>query len=281
MKVASVNYKCASAEKVFTNSLKHTGFGILENHPVNWELIESVYKEWRSFMTSETVNNYYYNKNTQDGYFPPDVSEVAKGEKHKDLKHYFHLYFPWGQYPHELSDNAKKLFEQLYQLGQELLKWIDNNLDINIAKKLKESFSDSISYERTLLRILHYPALKGSEEKGAIRAAAHEDINLITLLPVASSPGLEIYSKYDNSWHEVSCKPKSIIVNIGDMMQEMTEHQYIATKHRVVNPKAEKKSSDRMSIPCFIHAKANTYLSKKYPTAADFLNERLIELGVK
>ena len=82
-------------------------------------------------------------------------------------------------------------------------------------------------------------------------------------------------------WIEVPCKSKSIIVNIGDMMQEMTNYEYIATKHRVVNPKGTNKSEDRMSLPCFLHAKADSYLSEKYPTADHFLQERLSALGVK
>ena len=281
MQIVSVKHDDKNAARLFTDSLKKTGFGVLETHPISWQLIEDVYKEWREFLKSGRADRYQYDKKTQEGYFPIDVSEVAKGEIHKDLKHYFHLYFPWGIYPDEVSDSAKKLFDQIFDLGKTLLQWIDNNISSEVAKKLSVPFTEALSYERTLLRILHYPAIKGDEEEGAIRAAAHEDINLITLLPVASSPGLEVYSHNEDKWYEVPCKPQSIIVNIGDMMQEMTEHEYIATKHRVVKPKGEKQGIDRMSIPCFMHAKKDVYLSEKYPTAESFLNERLLELGVK
>ena len=209
-----------------------------------------------------------------------DVSEVAKGETVKDIKHYFHLYFPNGLYPKEISQKARLYFEQVFELGKTLLVWIDQHMNPQVSKTLKSRLVDTLSYEKTLLRILHYPAIKGDEEVGAIRAAAHEDINLITLLPAASSPGLEVYSSQNDTWYEVPVKTKSIIVNIGDMLEEMTQGEYIATKHRVVKPEGEAKGLDRLSMPCFMHPKSDVYLSKKYPQSKDFLNERLRELGV-
>ncbi|MBK2124026.1 2OG-Fe(II) oxygenase family protein [Fangia hongkongensis] len=281
MNILSVDYFNPNAPKRFTDSLKQTGFGVLETHPINWDLIEAVYAEWREFITSDAAQNYHYNKDTQDGYFPMDTSEIAKGETVKDIKHYYHLYFPWGRYPKEISDNARLLYNELYTLGKILLQWIDDHMNPTVAKKLAMPLVDALSPEKTLFRILHYPAIQGDEEAGAIRAAAHEDINLITLLPVASSPGLEVYSHQENKWYEVPCKERSIIINIGDMLQEMTEYEYIATKHRVVKPEGEAKGVDRMSTPCFMHPKPEVYLSKKYPTAQGFLDERLFELGVK
>ena len=92
-----------------------------------------------------------------------------------------------------------------------------------------------------------------------------------------------IERSHPSAWfaYEVPCKPQSIIINIGDMLQEMTNFEYIATKHRVVKPEGEAQGVDRMSTPCFMHAKADVYLSEKYKTADAFLDERLIELGVK
>ncbi|WP_440683025.1 2OG-Fe(II) oxygenase family protein [Cysteiniphilum halobium] len=281
MKILSVDYYAKNAAKRFTDSLKQTGFGVLETHPINWQLIEDVYSEWREFINSKVAHNYYYDKTTQDGYFPMDISETAKGETTRDLKHYFHLYFPNGRYPKEVSNKARELFEKLFELGKTLLQWIDDHMDPKTSQELHMPLVEALSFDRTLFRVLHYPAIKGDEEPGAIRAAAHEDINLITLLPVASSPGLEVYAHKEDKWYEVPCKPQSIIINIGDMLQEMTNFEYIATKHRVVKPEGEAQGVDRMSIPCFMHAKADVYLSDKYPTADAFLDERLIELGVK
>ncbi|MCF6767437.1 isopenicillin N synthase family oxygenase [Thiotrichales bacterium 19S11-10] len=281
MNILTVDYFDPNASEIFAKSLKETGFAVLKTHPLNWQLIEDIYAEWRAFFNSDAVKQYHFDKEKQDGYFPMDVSEVAKGETVKDIKHYYHLYFPWGRYPKEVSKKAEELFTQMFDLGKTLLQWIDDHMDPNVHQSLPSALVDTLSYERTLLRILHYPQLEGNEEEGAIRAAAHEDINLITLLPAASAPGLEVFSHHDQTWYEVPAPENAIIINIGDMLQEMTQGEYIATKHRVVKPEGEAKGTDRLSTPCFMHAKADVYLSDRYPTAADFLNERLRELGVK
>ncbi|QIV94989.1 isopenicillin N synthase family oxygenase [Allofrancisella frigidaquae] len=281
MNILSVDYYADGAAKDFTRSLKETGFAVLKTHPIDWSLIQTVYKEWEDFLKSDKAQIYKFDIEKQDGYFPKDVSEIAKGEKVKDIKHFYHLYFPWGRYPSEVSDAAKKMFYQMLELGKTLLQWIDDYMDPKVADKLPMRLRDTISESGTLLRILHYPAIQGNEDPGAIRAAAHEDINLITLLPIASSPGLQVLSPTNNQWYDVPCDSESIIVNIGDMLQEMTNGEYIATKHRVVKPEGEAENVDRISTPCFIHPKSDVYLSQKYPQAGDFLNERLKELGLK
>ena len=281
MNILSVDYYADNAAQDFTKSLKETGFAVLKTHPIDWNIIQTVYKEWEAFMKSGDVEKYLFDKENQDGYFPKDVSEVAKGEKVKDIKHFYHLYFPKGRYPAEVSDAARNMFEQMIALGKELLQWIDDHMDPAISKKLPQRLRDTISEPDTLLRILHYPAMQGDEEVGAVRAAAHEDINLITLLPIASSPGLQVMSPVTGEWYDVPCDSESIIINIGDMLQEMTNGEYIATKHRVVKPEGETENVDRVSTPCFIHPKPEVYLSEKYPQSRIFLDERLRELGLK
>ena len=281
MNILSVDYYADDAAADFTKSLKETGFAVLKTHPIDWQLVQTVYKEWECFLKSQKAENYRFNPDKQDGYFPKDVSEVAKGEKIKDIKHFYHLYFPWGRYPNEVSNAAREMFNQMIALGKILLQWIDDYMDREVAAKLPLELKDTVSESDTLLRILHYPAMQGNEEPGAVRAAAHEDINLITLLPIASSPGLQVLSPFNNQWYEVPCDSESIIINIGDMLQEMTNGEYIATKHRVVKPEGEIQNIDRVSTPCFIHPKPDVYLSKKYPQARIFLDERLKELGLK
>ena len=281
MNILSVDYYADDAAADFTKSLKETGFAVLKTHPIDWSIIQTVYKEWQDFMKSGDAGKYLFDKENQDGYFPKDISEVAKGEKVKDIKHFYHLYFPKGRYPIEVSSAAREMYQSMISLGETLLQWIDDHMDPTVASKLSQRLKDTLSPENTLLRVLHYPALEGDEEVGAVRAAANEDINLITLLPIASSPGLQVLSPFTNEWIDVPCDSESIIVNIGDMLQEMTNGEYIATKHRVVKPEVETKNVDRMSTPCFIHAKSDTYLSDKYPTAEKFLDERLRELGLK
>ncbi len=104
--------------------------------------------------------------------------------------------------------------------------------------------------EQTLLRILHYPPLNGEEELGAIRAAAHEDINLLTILPAANEPGLQVKAK-DGSWLDVPCDFGNLIVNIGDMLQEASQGYFPSTTHRVINPEGADKTKARISLPLF------------------------------
>ncbi len=281
MNILSVDFYAENAAQDFTKSLKETGFAVLKIHPIDWQLIQDVYDEWLAFFKSGNANKYLFDKKNQDGYFPMDVSEVAKGEKVKDIKHFYQLYFPQGRYPSEVSDKARQMFEQMTKLGKTLLQWIDDHMNPEVVAKLPMCLRDTLSEPRTLLRILHYPILQGKEEPGAIRAASHEDINLITLLPIASSPGLQVQSPNNDNWYNVPNDSQSIVVNIGDMLQEMTNGEYIATKHRVIKPEGETENIDRVSTPCFIHPKADVYLSDKYPTAEDFLLERLKELGLK
>lgn len=236
----------------------------------------------------DAYEKYHFDAIKQDGYFPQTISEMAKNHKHKDLKHFYHLYFPRGRYPKEVSLRAKKLWEQMIDLGKLLLNWIDDHMDPEVKAKLPcKQLSDILCPANTLLRVLHYPADKDTlgdaaekDKDGAVRAAPHEDINLITVLPAGSSKGLQVFSNKDGRWFEVPCIRGSIIINIGDMLQELTQGEYIATTHRVVKPDGEDKSHDRMSTPCFMHPRPDAYLSERYPTSRAFLYERLRELGV-
>jgi isopenicillin N synthase-like dioxygenase len=153
-------------------------------------------------------------------------------------------------------------------------------MDPAVRAKLRIPLSETCSLERTLLRVLHYPGNDGTEDTSAIRAGAHEDINLITVLPVGSSRGLQVYNKANQTWYEVPQEAKSIVVNIGDMLQELTGGEYVSTTHRVMKPDDEPASGDRMSTPCFIHCGDEVYLSERYPRANDYLMERLRELGL-
>ena len=129
-----------------------------------------------------------------------------------------------------------------------------------------------------LLRVIHYPPIKEKDEKDALRAAAHEDINLITILLAGSQPGLQVKNN-ENQWIDVESDYGSLIVNIGDMLQECSRGYYPSTTHRVINPSAEKNHS-RYSMPFFLHPRDEVKLSKNY-TARSYLQERLKQLGLK
>ena len=130
----------------------------------------------------------------------------------------------------------------------------------------------------TLLRVLHYPPLEGDESAGAIRAAAHEDINLLTILPAANEPGLQVQLK-TGEWIDVPSDFGNLIVNIGDMLQEASGGYFPSTSHRVINPVGADMSKSRVSLPLFLHPRSEVILSERH-TQHSYLMERLRELGV-
>jgi len=277
--VLTVDYCSADAPKIFTQSMQQIGFAVLCNHPISMDLIHEAYQYWNDFFFSDktTKECYLHQKNTQDGYFP-FRTENAKDRKISDLKEFYHVY-PWGRIPPDLRDISLKIYAALEKLSAELLQWIENVLPTPIANQLsmplKEMIKDS---PNTLLRILHYPPLKDNEEEGAIRAAPHEDINLITLLPAATAPGLEVLDS-TGQWHAVSCDPGSIVVNVGDMLQMCTGHYYKSTTHRVINPDNGDKRKSRFSMPLFLHPRPDVFLSKSC-RADEYLHQRLREIGI-
>ncbi|MBM4983789.1 isopenicillin N synthase family oxygenase [Vibrio parahaemolyticus] len=278
MKLETVDYLAYDAAQQFVASLRETGFGVLKNHPIPQELVESIYKNWHEFFCSEEKNDFQFNVETQDGYFPPSVSEVAKGHKVKDIKEYFHVY-PWGQIPEPLKAEILEYYERANAFAQELLGWVEEYAPKDVQEKFSIALSEMINNsDKTLLRVLHYPPMTGEEEPGAIRAAAHEDINLLTVLPAANEPGLQVMSK-DGEWIDVPCDFGNLIINIGDMLQEASGGYFPSTTHRVINPTGARQEKSRISLPLFLHPKPDTVLSERY-TAHSYLMERLRELGV-
>ncbi|HCG8743088.1 TPA: isopenicillin N synthase family oxygenase [Vibrio parahaemolyticus] len=278
MKLETVDYLADDAAQQFVASLRETGFGVLKNHPIPQELVESIYKNWQEFFCSEEKNDFQFNVETQDGYFPPSVSEVAKGHKVKDIKEYFHVY-PWGQIPEPLKAEILEYYERANAFAQELLGWVEEYAPKDVQEKFSIALSEMINNsDKTLLRVLHYPPMTGEEEPGAIRAAAHEDINLLTVLPAANEPGLQVMSK-DGEWIDVPCDFGNLIINIGDMLQEASGGYFPSTTHRVINPTGARQEKSRISLPLFLHPKPDTVLSERY-TAHSYLMERLRELGV-
>ncbi|BDU40092.1 isopenicillin N synthase family dioxygenase [Vibrio nigripulchritudo] len=278
MKLETVDYRSPNAAEQFVKSLRETGFGVLSNHPIQKELVESIYENWYKFFTSEEKEQYQFNVETQDGYFPPSVSEVAKGHTVKDIKEYFHVY-PWGQIPPSLKEQILDYYQQANAFAQELLGWVEEHAPQDVQEKFSIALSEMINgSEQTLLRVLHYPPMTGSEEPGAIRAAAHEDINLLTVLPAANEPGLQVLGK-DGNWLDVPCDFGNLIINIGDMLQEASGGYFPSTTHRVINPTGEQQTHSRISLPLFLHPKPEVVLSERH-TAGSYLTERLRELGV-
>ncbi|HSP81214.1 MAG TPA: 2OG-Fe(II) oxygenase family protein [Myxococcaceae bacterium] len=278
MNVLVVDYRAPDAPARFTESLRTTGFGVLKNHPISQEMVESIYREWKAFFDGEAKHHYAYSKQTQDGFFSSEISEVAKGHTLKDIKEYFQIY-PKGRYPSEVSDTARRYYGQASELARELLGWVDAHTPDEVKARFSMPLSEmTTGSDRTLLRVLHYPPLRGDEPEGALRAAAHEDINLLTVLPAANEPGLQVKDR-DGNWLDVPCDFGTLIINTGDMLQEASGGYYPSTTHRVVNPTGEGRFKSRISLPLFLHPRDEVVLSERY-TALSSLQERLRELGV-
>ena len=276
--IETIDYKSANAKHKLVESLHNTGFAVLYNHPIDQKQITSVYAEWEKFFNDDEKYSYKFDPETQDGYFPY-LSENAKGYSKKDLKEFFH-YYEWGIYPNNMSNTTKLLYHDLLILGQKLLKWIDIHSPKNISSCFSMPLYQMSSGSKTnLLRILHYPPLNTNIEEGEIRAAEHEDINLITILVAGSQPGLQVKTN-DDQWIEIECNAGWIVINSGDMLSECSTGYFPSTSHRVINPSGKASNFSRYTIPLFIHPRDEVVLSNNY-TAKEFLHERLKEIGLK
>jgi isopenicillin N synthase-like dioxygenase len=278
MQVLTVDYRDPNASEILAQSLTNTGFAVLSNHPIHFDNVYRAYQEWADFFASDAKHSYLFDPKKQDGFFPTTISETAKGNDIKDLKEYYHLY-PWGRYPTSIGPLTHQLFTDLSTLAGTLLGWIEEHTPAKIRTKFSMPLSSMVQDSpQTLLRVLHYPPLTGNEQPNAIRAAAHEDINVLTLLPAASAPGLQV-KDLQGKWHDVPCDPATIVVNVGDTLQLCSQGYYRSTSHRVINPTGEEAKKGRLSMPLFLHAKPDVRLSETH-TQHSFLQERLRELGV-
>jgi len=193
-----------------------------------------------------------YDAQNFDGFFPIEEAESAKGHSQRDLKEYYHFY-PWGKCPQSLRAELENYYTTTVEFANELLSWAEAYLPTSVRDSLSESLSAMMrGSDQSLLRILHYPPLPDDIEPGAVRANAHEDINLLTILPAANEPGLQVKAK-DGSWLDVPCDFGNLIVNSGDMLQEATDRFYPSTTHRVINPEGSDRSKSRISLPLFLH----------------------------
>lgn len=273
-----VDFRDADAGEKFATSLRETGFGVISHHPIDQDLINRCYADWEKFFQGTEKFNYEFDPIAHDGYISTELSETAKGHTQKDLKEFFHLYES-TKFPEELRPQTMELREQMVSMAKTLLVWIEANLPEEISAKLSMPLSDMLNGSiHNLLRILHYPPLRGDEPEGAIRAAAHGDINLITVLPAATAEGLQAQST-DGSWVDVPINSNWIIINAGDMLEEATGGFYPSTQHRVMNPTGEAAKLPRLSMPFFLHPEASVKLSERH-TADSYRWERYRELGL-
>lgn len=297
-----------SNRQQFVNQLgkafEEVGFVAVRNHGIPSFLIRDLYQTVEAFFQLPEDKKRAYEiagLAGQRGY-TSFGKEHAKGSDAPDLKEFFQYgqTVPEGisspeDYPANVmvSDipNFNQLFLDAYRSfensGSALLSAIGLHLGIG-----QDYFTGHIHYGNSILRAIHYPPIT-HEPKSAIRAEQHEDINLITLLVGASADGLEILSK-QNEWLPVKAGPDEIVVNVGDMLQRLTNDRLKSTTHRVVNPPRELWHTSRYSIPFFLHpvsamslACLEGCISPAHPklyddyTAGQYLEERLREIGLK
>ncbi|GAA4232377.1 2-oxoglutarate and iron-dependent oxygenase domain-containing protein [Postechiella marina] len=279
------------------------GFVALKGHFLNEALVDNLYKEVKNFFSLpiETKRKYEIEGiGGQRGYVSFG-KESAKGKKEGDLKEFWHF----GQYvenndalkkeyPENVTVNELAAFntvgKEAYKMLEKTAKYVLRALSLHLG--LEETyFDDYIFNGNSILRPIHYPPIK-EEPKEAVRAAAHGDINLITLLMGAQGKGLQVQN-HKGEWIDAIAEQDELMINVGDMLSRHTNNKLKSTIHRVVNPPKELWGTSRYSIPFFMHPISEMKLNvlegcidDKNPkqfediTAGEFLNERLIELGL-
>lgn len=276
MNVRSINCLSRSAAHEFATSLHETGFAVLRNHPIPAPLLSRLRDDWSAFFASADKHDYLVDSGLdatdRSGFFPASQSETAVTASVKDLKEFYHVIAD-HVIPETCSATTLEYRTLALGLGAKLLGWLEEQTPKDAMPTIDEPLSEVLSLEASVLRILHYPPLDGSEAPNAVRAAAHEDINFLTILPAANQPGLEVRDTA-GVWHAVSCDPGSIVVNSGDMLSEATTAFYPSTTHRVANPRSGIANESRISIPFFLTPRLDLRLSARY-TAREHLNERL------
>ncbi|CAM2791465.1 isopenicillin N synthase family oxygenase [Chryseobacterium flavum] len=279
------------------------GFVALKGHFLDDNLVDELYGEVKNFfdLPVETKQKYEIpGIGGQRGYVGFG-KETAKGFKKGDLKEFWHF----GQYlsddskyKSEYPDNVivdelpkfnevgKEAFQMLEKTGQYVLRALAIHLGLD-----EFYFDDKIAEGNSILRPIHYPPIT-EEPDDAVRAAAHGDINLITLLMGAQGKGLQVQN-HNGEWIDAIAEPDELMINVGDMLSRHTNNKLKSTIHRVVNPPRELWGTSRYSIPFFMHPVSAMSLNalencvdesnpKLYEdtTAGEFLHERLIELGL-
>ncbi len=272
----AVDYTAPDAEEKFVQSLRDTGFGVLKNHPIAESTVTGIYENWSGFFNGTEKDNFIFDPEKYDGFFPCALAETAKGHSVRDIKEYFHFY-PWGRCPEHLKTELDNYYASTVEFASTLLAWVERQTPVEVSSNFNEPLSNMIKgSDQSLLRVLHYPPISDDVEPGAIRAGAHEDINLLTLLPAANEPGLQVKAK-DGSWLDVPCDFGNLIINIGDMLQEASGGYFPSTTHRVINPEGHDCRRARISLPLFLHPRPDVVLSERH-TAGTYLQERLAEL---
>jgi isopenicillin N synthase-like dioxygenase len=280
------------------------GFVAVKNHLLSDTLSDTLYAEVKKFfsLSDEAKSKYEIEGLAGQRGYTSFGKEHAKGRSEGDLKEFWHFgqYVEDGdaikqEYPENVdvtelpafNKAGKETYKALQETGKHMLRAISLYLGLD-----ENYFDAKIHNGNSILRPIHYPPIT-HEPKSAVRAAEHEDINLITLLMGASADGLQVLNK-QGEWVSVTALPEQLVVNVGDMLQRLTNNKLKSTTHRVVNPPRENWGSPRYSIPFFLHPRSEMRLdclpscvtsehNLHYPpiSAGEYLDERLREIGLK
>ncbi|MEB8329003.1 isopenicillin N synthase family oxygenase [Flavobacteriaceae bacterium KMM 6897] len=285
------------------SAFEDIGFVALRGHFLSDELVKDLYSEVRNFfnLPQEVKDSYEIQGIGGQRGYTSFGKEHAKGKKEGDLKEFWHF----GQYVEndpkleaEYPDNVivkelpnfNVIGKETYKMLEKTAKYVLRALALHL--ELEETyFDDYIKNGNSILRPIHYPPIT-SEPKNAIRAAAHGDINLITLLMGAQGKGLQV-KNHQGEWVDAIAQPNELMINVGDMLSRLTNNKLKSTIHQVVNPPRELWGTSRYSIPYFMHPVSDMPLNclencvdaenpKQFEdiSAGAFLHERLIELGL-
>jgi isopenicillin N synthase-like dioxygenase len=283
-------------------SFERFGFAMVSDHGIPQDLIDRAWAMTKAFfdLPEDVKRSYFVAGGGGARGYTPFKTEIAKGATHVDLKEFWHigrelaaghrfseLMAPniWPDQPEGFRETFIELFAAFDTAGDRLLSAIAVHLGL-----APDWFDHAVKDGNSVLRLLHYPPV--TEDAPNVRAGAHEDINLITLLLGAEEAGLELLDK-DGEWLPVKPPEGAMVVNVGDMLQRLTNHVLPSTTHRVVNPPVERRGHSRYSMPFFLHP-APDFLIKALPqtvtaenpereppiTAHDYLAERLAEIGL-
>jgi isopenicillin N synthase-like dioxygenase len=282
-------------------SFKRTGFGVVADHGLPQDLLDAALADTKAFfaLPEEVKRRYHVPGSGGARGLTPFGVETAKGHSAVDLKEFWHVgrelpeghpyrkYMPDNLWPTEVRyfrAHVYGMFEALDALGAKLLRAIAHELSLPV-----DWFADKVGAGNSVLRLLHYPPIPA--DAPGVRAGAHEDINVITLLLGAEEAGLEVLTR-DGDWLAITPPPGALVVNVGDMLQRLTNHVLPSTTHRVVNPPPERRGFARYSTPFFLHFEPEFRIETlpgcvsdsnpdRYPdgiTADGYLQERLREI---